>query len=62
MIKPTVWSTLKTEAIDFNSDFLWLDDYVLEAEKKVFGEKGCVNNLIIVNLDNTKGLQEIILK
>lgn len=62
MIKPTVWSTLKTEAIDFSSAFLWLDDYVFEAEKKVLREKGCLNNLILVNLENAKELQEIMLK
>ena len=26
-IKATNWTTLKTEAIDFNSDFFWLEDF-----------------------------------
>ena len=34
-ISPTSWKTAKTEAIDFNSDFYWLDDYVFEFEKNV---------------------------
>ena len=51
-VKPVVWDTLKTEGIDFDSDFYWLDDYPLEAEKKVLERHGCSKNLIQVNLDN----------
>lgn len=31
-VKPTSWSTLKTEAIDFESDFYWIDDSPLQYE------------------------------
>lgn len=51
-IKPVVWDALKTDGIDFNSEFYWLDDYPLEAEKKVLEQHGCSKNLIQVNLDN----------
>lgn len=32
LINPTSWETLKTEAIDFSSDFYWLDDQLLCSE------------------------------
>lgn len=59
-IKPTLWDTLKTEAIDFNCDFLWLDDYVFEAEKKVLKENNCSDNLLIVDLKNEDELSSTI--
>ncbi|MEI6039738.1 MAG: hypothetical protein WCP93_00040 [Candidatus Berkelbacteria bacterium] len=34
-IKPLNWDTWKTEAIDFDSDFLWFDDEVFEEEKRI---------------------------
>ena len=33
-VKPTNWTTLKTEAIDFSRNFIWIDDYILDAEKR----------------------------
>ena len=61
-IKPTQWNTLKTEAIDFGSDFYWLDDYVLEAEKKELERHECIQNLLLVDLMNDNELMNIILK
>lgn len=61
-IKPTQWNTLKTEAIDFNSDFYWLDDYVLEAEKKELEHHKCLNNLLLVDLKNDNELTNIMQK
>lgn len=61
-IKPTQWNTLKTEAIDFNSDFCWLDDYVLEAEKKELEQHKCFNNLLLVDLKNDNELTNIMQK
>ena len=61
-IKPTQWNTLKTEAIDFDSDFYWLDDYVLEAEKKELERHECLQNLLLVNLMNDNELTKIIQK
>ena len=34
-VLPTRWQTLKTNAIDFSEDFLWLDDYVMDAERQL---------------------------
>lgn len=51
-VKPTNWGTLKTEGIDFESDFFWVDDYVFETEKKMLEQHMCIKNLILVNLDN----------
>ena len=58
-VRPTVWNTLKTEGIDFSFGFFWIDDYVFEAEKKVLRENGCLDALILVNLDNMNSLQDI---
>ena len=33
-IKPTKWSTSKTEGIDFSKPFLWFDDYIFDFEKE----------------------------
>ena len=34
-ILPTDWGTLKTDAIDMDSDFVWFDDNLFEAERIV---------------------------
>jgi hypothetical protein len=33
-VRPTVWNTLKTEAIDPLSDFYWVDDCLLQSEQQ----------------------------
>ena len=50
-IKATNWSTLKTEAIDFNSDFYWLDDYPFKSEIKILENFGLRDRLLIVDLN-----------
>lgn len=59
-IKPTQWNTLKTEAIDFSSDFYWLDDYPMTAEKQVLAQYDRTSNLIVVNLKRPNELDDII--
>ena len=49
-IKPTNWGTLKTDAINFNHDFWWLDDYVMEAEKSMLKQNGCEDKFILMDL------------
>ena len=61
-VKPVVWDTLKTEGIDFDSDFYWIDDYPLESEKKVLEQHNCLENLIQVNLDNKDELLHLVQK
>jgi hypothetical protein len=50
-VEPTNWSTLKTEAIDFNAPFIWLDDYAFHAEREVLAEHDALRQLIMVDLD-----------
>lgn len=59
-IKPTEWRDLKTNALDFNSDFIWFDDCIFDAEWKVL-EK-CSENQSVVQVDlrnNPAHLREI---
>ena len=56
-IKPTSWETAKTEAIDFNSDFYWLDDYVFEFEKKILERQHKLDRWIEVDLSNINELK-----
>ena len=58
-IKPTSWLTAKTEAIDLDSDFYWLDDYVFEFEKKVLKEYRKYERWIEVNLSQENELKRI---
>lgn len=50
-IKDTNWTDLKTEAIDLNSDFIWLEDFPFESEKAVLNKANKIDSLIIVNLN-----------
>ncbi len=58
-LKPTFWNTLKTEAIDFLSDFYWLDDNPMRAEVGIITTKSLNDRLIIVNLDRNDELKNI---
>jgi hypothetical protein len=58
-IKPTYWETLKTEAIDFSSDFFWLDDNPFNAEINILKSYACVDRLIVVDLRNEGELKRI---
>lgn len=49
-IKPTNWQTLKTEAIDFSKNFIWLDDYLMESEANILKENNTSEKIIIVDL------------
>jgi hypothetical protein len=59
-VKPTKWETLKTEAIDFSQNFFWLEDYPFNAEKEVLAKYGRLENLIVVDLNNTDELRRIV--
>ena len=50
-VKPTNWNTLKTEAIDFLSEFFWLEDNPMQAEISMLEKNSVVNELIVVNLN-----------
>ena len=49
-VKANGWSYLKTEGIDFSSDFLWFDDNLLHAEEQVLKENKAFNNFRLVDL------------
>lgn len=59
VIKPTAWNTLKTEAIDFLSDFYWLDDNPMQFEVGIIKARSLSERLITVNLDREDELKEI---
>lgn len=50
-IKPAYWDTLKTEGIDFSKDFVWIDDYIMEIEKKFLEDGGVINSFVEINLE-----------
>ncbi len=54
-IKNTKWNTLKAEGIDFNSDFLWFDDVIFQAEYNFLESIGKEHCLIKVK-DNLEEL------
>ena len=59
-VKPTNWTTLKTEAIDFSSDFFWLDDYPFNAEINILKANRSPDRLIRVNLGHDNELDRIL--
>ena len=59
-IKPTYWEDLKTEGIDFDSNFIWLDDYPFQAEMDVLNNFGVSDSLLKVNLNNEGELLRIL--
>jgi len=59
-IKPTNWTTLKTEAIDFTSDFFWLEDFPFQAEVNILDSKNKRDKLITVDLNKSDELLRLI--
>ena len=49
-IKPTNWDIWKTDAIDFDSSFLWFDDDCFAHEREVLVQHGVLDNWIEINL------------
>jgi hypothetical protein len=49
-IKPSAWSTWKTEAIDFSKPFLWFDDDLFEKEREELEKRGVLENWIEVDI------------
>ncbi len=58
-VKPTDWTTLKTEAIDYNSDYLWLEDNPFQSEITILKSKSHEEKLIKVDLNQTNELERI---
>lgn len=50
-IKPSEWGELKTDAIDFDQDFLWFDDDLWPDELDVLEKHEAAEQFILVKLD-----------
>jgi hypothetical protein len=48
-IQALQWNTLKTDAIDFDLPFIWIDDAPLEYELQILEKKGCLKNWLHVD-------------
>jgi len=48
-IQPTIWKTLKTEAIDFSSDFYWVDDEPIQIEIETLKKNNAFHRWIQVD-------------
>lgn len=49
-IKPSEWTELKTDAIDFNQDFLWFDDDLWPEELRTLETNNATGNFVMVDL------------
>lgn len=59
-VKPTYWEDLKTEGIDFDKNFIWLDDYPFNAELSVLENFGVSDSIYRVNLANENELENVL--
>ena len=59
-VKPTYWKDLKTEGIDFDRNFIWLDDYPFQAEQEVLKNFGVSESLYRVDLGNEDELANVL--
>lgn len=50
-IKPTEWGELKTDAINFEEDFLWFDDDLWPDELKVLEQNNATGRMVMIDLD-----------
>ncbi len=48
-VLPTEWGALKTDAIDMDSDFVWFDDNLFEAEKAVLEQNYVLDGFFKMN-------------
>ena len=58
-VQPTTWDTLKTEAIDVESDFYWLDDQPFQSEISYLAAAKVDEQLICVDLHRPNELASI---
>ena len=56
-IKVVPWRTLKTEAIEFDSPFIWVDDQPLQFELDILRERGLLDRWLKV--DTYKAYREL---
>jgi hypothetical protein len=58
-VQPTAWDALKTEALDLESDFYWLEDRPFQAEIACLEAAGVADRLLVVNLDTPHALRQL---
>ena len=61
-IKCTNWQTLKTEAIDFDIEFIWIEDGPFDSEIKVLKSRNSKHKLFVVNLNRKNELLNLVNK
>lgn len=61
-IKPSEWRDLKTDAIDFEQDFLWFDDDLWPEELNVLEKHEAVQNFIMVDLKKDPDMLGVLAK
>lgn len=49
-VKPSEWKDLKTDAINFEEDFLWFDDDLWPDELKVLEDNNATGRFVMVDL------------
>ena len=59
-VKPTYWENLKTEGINFDKNFIWLDDYPFQAELSVLEHFGTSDSIYKVDLRNENELLAVL--
>ncbi|MBP6949249.1 MAG: hypothetical protein KBC41_03670 [Candidatus Pacebacteria bacterium] len=60
-IQATNWGAMKTDALNFSEDFIWFDDYLMQAELQVLEDYGAESNHIMINLEeNPYQLEEML--
>jgi hypothetical protein len=60
-IIPTNWTTSKTEAINFNATFLWLEDHIFDYEKEDLIKHGVLERWIEIDLSkNSNQLLDLV--
>ncbi len=48
-VRATEWGAMKTDAIDFDSDFIWLDDSVFQVERMILSGHNASQNAVAMN-------------
>lgn len=60
-VLPTAWDAYKTEAVVWDRDFRWIDDYLSDQKKHELEKHGALSKFVLVDLDrNPNQLREII--
>lgn len=61
-VQPNSWDSLKTEGIDFSTEFIWFDDNLMRSEEQILRQNNALNSFRLVDLRKYPDqlLQEVI--